>query len=255
MHTSALTNERIVKLAFAFREAKVVLSAVELGLFTVLGGRATRISNRSETGSASTSAGRGTFLMRWSRLGCSNATKMVSMPTRLKRLLSRSPEANLRRRELDHVNAHLYPVEPLIPALRTGSAHGAEAAAGNYPSFYSDPVTLEAFLKGMTGATLLPAKALATKSPGRTTGPSSISAARRAACPCQIAQVQAHITGGGFDLPPVKPLFDSYVQHHSLSHRLRFHPGDFFNDPMTTTDVLIMVTSCTTGTWRPRGCC
>ena len=36
MQTSALTNERIVKLAFAFREAKVVLSAVELEVFTVL---------------------------------------------------------------------------------------------------------------------------------------------------------------------------------------------------------------------------
>src|SRR5262249_31988416 len=34
--TSTLTADRIKNLAFAFREAKVVLSAVELGLFTVL---------------------------------------------------------------------------------------------------------------------------------------------------------------------------------------------------------------------------
>ena len=36
MDASPLTHERIVKLAFAFREAKVVLSAVELEVFTVL---------------------------------------------------------------------------------------------------------------------------------------------------------------------------------------------------------------------------
>ena len=36
MNASARTTDRIVKLAFAFREAKVVLSAVELDVFTVL---------------------------------------------------------------------------------------------------------------------------------------------------------------------------------------------------------------------------
>lgn len=56
----------------------------------------------------------------------------------------------------------------------------------------------------------------------------------------QIAQAHAHITGGGFDLSPVKPLFDSYVRDLGLSSRLQFYPGDFFQEPLPNADVLVM---------------
>ena len=46
--------------------------------------------------------------------------------------------------------------------------------------------------------------------------------------------------GGGFDLPPVHPLFENYVQQHGLSDRLRFYPGNFFHDPLPIADVLVM---------------
>ena len=36
------------------------------------------------------------------------------------------------------------------------------------------------------------------------------------------------------------PLFDSYVQEHALSDRLRFYSGDFFNDPLPSADVLVI---------------
>src|SRR5262249_45530422 len=58
--------------------------------------------------------------------------------------------------------------------------------------------------------------------------------------PVQIAHVHAQLTGGGFDLPPIRPVFDRYVQEHGLSSRLRFYPGDFFQDPLPTADVLVM---------------
>jgi hypothetical protein len=48
------------------------------------------------------------------------------------------------------------------------------------------------------------------------------------------------LTGGGYDLPPMGPLFDRNVQRHELSDRLRFHPGDFFADPLPVADVLVM---------------
>jgi hypothetical protein len=241
MHTSAPSNERIVKLAFAFREAKVVLSAVELKVFTVLAeGPLDLETLRNRTGIDQRGA-RDFF----------DALVAIGMLERHKNgCYANTPESDFyldHRKptyvgaELDHVNAQLYPRwNSLTPALRTGSAQSGAGAAGNYPSFYSDPVTLEAFLKGMTGATLLPAKALATKFPWEDYRTVIDIGCAQGCLPVQIAQVHAHITGGGFDLPPVKPLFDSYLQQHGLSHRLRFYPGDFFNDPMPTADVLVI---------------
>ena len=50
--------------------------------------------------------------------------------------------------------------------------------------------------------------------------------------PVVIAQVHSDITGGGFDLPPLKPLFENYVREHGLSQRLRFFTGDFLQDAL-----------------------
>ena len=57
--------------------------------------------------------------------------------------------------------------------------------------------------------------------------------------PVQIAQAHPHITGGGFDLPAMQPLFESYVRDHGLDHRLRFHAGDFMREPLPSADVLV----------------
>jgi len=241
VHTSALTNERIVKLAFAFREAKVVLSAVELGLFTVLAEGPLELEPLRNRLGIDQRGARDFF----------DALVALGMLERYKNgQYANTPECDLyldcRKptylgAELDHVNAQLYPRwNSLTPALRTGSAQSGAGAAGNYPSFYSDPITLEAFLKGMTGATLLPAKALATNFPWADYQTVIDVGCAQGCLPVQIAQVHNHISGGGFDLPPVHPLFENYVQQHGLSDRLRFYPGNFFHDPLPIADVLVM---------------
>jgi O-methyltransferase domain len=58
--------------------------------------------------------------------------------------------------------------------------------------------------------------------------------------PVQIALAHDHLSGGGFDLPPVGPIFEQYVDSHGLGNRLRFYPGDFFTDPLPEADVLVM---------------
>ena len=49
-----------------------------------------------------------------------------------------------------------------------------------------------------------------------------------------------HVTGGGFDLPPLEPIFDSFVSGFGLGERLSFTAGDFFADPLPEADVLVM---------------
>ena len=60
------------------------------------------------------------------------------------------------------------------------------------------------------------------------------------AVPVAIALAHEHLTGGGFDLPPLKPLFDAYAARCGVADRLSFTPGDFFADPLPHADVLIM---------------
>ena len=38
----------------------------------------------------------------------------------------------------------------------------------------------------------------------------------------------------------MKSVFDEYVDRHGLSGRLRFYPGDFFQDQLPSADVLVM---------------
>ena len=58
--------------------------------------------------------------------------------------------------------------------------------------------------------------------------------------PVQVARAHEHITGGGFDLPALGPIFDDFVAEAGLSDRLRFHAGDFFAEDLPQADVLVM---------------
>jgi hypothetical protein len=58
--------------------------------------------------------------------------------------------------------------------------------------------------------------------------------------PVQVALAHPHLTGGNFDLPNVGPVCEDYVASFGLQKRLRFHPGDFFTDPLPAADVLVM---------------
>ena len=58
--------------------------------------------------------------------------------------------------------------------------------------------------------------------------------------PVQVALAHEHITGGGFDLPRLEPIFDAFVAQFGLGDRLRFTPGDFFADQLPVADVLVM---------------
>jgi hypothetical protein len=58
--------------------------------------------------------------------------------------------------------------------------------------------------------------------------------------PVQLALAHPHLSGGGFDLPPVGPIFEEYVNRFGLTDRLRFYPGDFFTDELPTAEVLVM---------------
>jgi hypothetical protein len=48
------------------------------------------------------------------------------------------------------------------------------------------------------------------------------------------------VSGGGFDLPPLEPIFNRYVTQFGLGDRLEFTGGDFFADDWPQADVFVM---------------
>jgi hypothetical protein len=58
--------------------------------------------------------------------------------------------------------------------------------------------------------------------------------------PVTLARAHPHLTGSGFDLPPVGPVFQEFVARNGLSDRVTFQGGNFFDDPLPKADVIIM---------------
>ncbi|MEC5289351.1 methyltransferase [Aurantimonas sp. C2-6-R+9] len=58
--------------------------------------------------------------------------------------------------------------------------------------------------------------------------------------PVTLARTHSHLTGVGFDLPPVRPIFEAFAAQNRLSERVKFHAGDFFQDEFPATDVIVM---------------
>ena len=44
----------------------------------------------------------------------------------------------------------------------------------------------------------------------------------------------------GFDLAEVAPIFEDYVEENGLTSRVRFQPGNFFQDQLPNADVIMM---------------
>ncbi len=54
-----------------------------------------------------------------------------------------------------------------------------------------------------------------------------------------VLDAHPHLSGGVFELPPVRPLFDEHMAQAGLTDRITFHAGDFFTDPLPAADVLV----------------
>jgi hypothetical protein len=73
----------------------------------------------------------------------------------------------------------------------------------------------------LTAATLAVAHAIAAKFPWQDYATILDVGTAEGCLPVQVLQRHPHLTGTGFDLPPLAPLFDAYVERHALSSRLR----------------------------------
>ena len=233
--------DNIVRLGKAFRASKVLLSAVELGVFTTLAkGARDPETLRTEVGISERGARDFFDLLVALKLLERDGSGRYRNGLEAELYLDRSKDTYIGG-GYDHHNKRGYPHwHSLTTALKTGKPQSV-AAAGNYFSdLYADQMMLETYTEGMTGGTRLAAAAIATKFPWCRYKTVIDIGTAQGCLPAEIVRAHPHLTGGGFDLPAVRPRFESYVKEHGLAHRLHFHAGDFLKGPLPSADVLII---------------
>jgi len=243
---SPLNPSAILQTAFSFWSSKVLLTAVEFGLFTRLSGRSLTGAELGEQLELHPRAVPDFFdalvAMKFlEREGDGPTAKYGNTPEGALFLDQASPRyvGGI----LIMLNARLFRYWHDLPeALRTGKPqnevkHGAK---GIFEELYSDLPRLEQFMGAMTGLSRINFEALAEKfdfsryqtlcDVGGATGLLSIEVAKR----------QPHLKCVSFDLPPVEPIAKKHIAAAGLSQRVGTASGDFFKDPLPKADVITM---------------
>jgi O-methyltransferase domain/Dimerisation domain len=232
--------------AFAFWSSKVLLTAVEFDLFTILGNR--RITG-GELGAELGLNRRGisdffdalVAMQFLGREGDGPSAKYHNTATSALYLDSNSPRyiGGI----LVMLNVRLFKFWNDLPeALRTGkpqneTKHGGK---GIFEELYQELPKLEQFMGAMTGLSRINFEAFAAKfdfsnfktlcDVGGATGLLCIEAAKK----------HPHLRCTSFDLPPVEPIAQRHIAVAGLSDRIGTASGNFFEDPLPQADIITM---------------
>lgn len=237
-----LHPDEILKVGMGFFASKTLMSAVEMGVFTELAGRAEPLD---------TLQGRLGLHPRGAR-DFLDALVALKFLERHDGVYRNSPTAEhfLDRHKpsyiggiLEMANSRLFPSwAHLTTALRTGRPQNEDSGSAPDPflSLYADPARLKQFLTAMTGVSRGANLAIARKFPWYDCKSAVDVGTAQGDLITQVALANPHIQGIGFDLPAVGPIFEEYVQANGLSSRVKFVPGSFFEDPLPKADVVMM---------------
>ena len=226
----------------AFWASKVLLSAVEMGVFTELAhGPEAFDSLSGRLGLHPRSAS--DFL---------DALVALGFLQRNADVYANTPETNLfldRKKPayvggiLEMANHRLYPFwAHLTEALRTGKPQNEvkTGADGLFETLYADPARLKEFLGAMTGVSHGANMTIARAFPWTNYRSFVDVGTAQGDLAVQIALAQPHLRGIGFDLPEVAPIFEEYAASADVTPRLTFQPGDFFKQDLPKADVVLM---------------
>jgi hypothetical protein len=246
VNTSPVSPDAILQTAFGFWGSKVLLTAVEFGLFTTLGKR--RLSGAQLGGELQLHA-RGiadffdalvamNFL---DRDGEGDGAKYFNTPAGALYLDRNSPRyiGGI----LEMLNARLFKFWHDLPeALRTGrpqneTKHGQK---GMFEELYSELPKLEQFLGAMTGLSRINFESLAAKFDfSRFQTLCDVGGATGLLC-IEVAKKHPQLRCTSFDLPPVEAIAQKHIAAAGFSNRIGTASGDFFRDPLPKADVITM---------------
>ena len=236
----------IMQTATAFWSSKVLLTAVELELFTVLGDGA---MTAAELGTALGLHPRGTFDFFDALVALKFLERDGDGPDGRYRN-TRDTAAFLDRRSphyagalLEMLNARIFGFwDDLGTALKTGQPqnelkHGSKAL---FEELYADDAKLDQFLNAMSSLQAFNFERLAEQfdfSRYRTV--SDIGGAL-ALLSRTVGAQHPHLHFTSFDLPPVASHARTHIEAAGMGERIDTVGGDFFTDPLPRADVITM---------------
>ena len=238
----ALTPENCMQLGLGFMASKTLLSAIELGLFTTLADGPMTAEQLTTQLSLHLRSARDFF----------DTLVALGMLEREDGVYRNTPETDhfLVRGKLSYIggllemaNERLYKFwGSLTEGLRTGQPQNEvrTGGAGLFETLYNDPERLRLFLGAMTGLSMGASRAIAEKFPWKDYQTVVDVGGAQGGLLVQVCLAHQNLRGSNFDLPVVGPIFEEYVATNGLSDRLSFLPGNFFEDPLPTADVIAM---------------
>lgn len=246
-NSGVIDPSAIIQTGFAFWASKVLLTAVEFGVFTVLGaeGRKTGAELGKELGLHSRAIADffdALVAMKFlERAGDGASAVYFNTPAGALYLDQTSPRYV--GGVLVMLNARLFKFWNDLPeALKTGKPQNEvkHQQKGIFEELYSDAGRLEQFMGAMTGLSRLNFEALAGKFDfGRYKTLCDVGGAL-GVLSVEVAKQHAGLTCVSFDLAQVQPLAKKYVAAAGLSGRITSVSGDFFKDALPKADVITM---------------
>jgi len=237
-----LTPEHILQTGLGFWPSKVLLSAIEMGVFTELAHGPETLESLGGRMGLHPRASRD-FLDTLVALGFLERREGKYSNTPSTDLFLDRHKPSYMGGLLEMANHRLYGFwGHLTEAVRTGKPQN-EVRSGDAPFFealYADPARLRQFLSAMSGLSRGAAKAIAAKFPWSNYRTLVDVGTAQGDTAAQILLAHPHLTGTGYDLAEVGPIFEEYVEGLGLSQRLRFTAGSFFDGLLPKTDVVVM---------------
>ncbi len=229
-----------------FWQAKCLLSAIELGLFTELGKGP---ETRTDIGAALSLHPKGIpdFLdglvaMRFLERDGSGEDALYSNTEETGRLLDRNSSEYMAG-YLEMANSRLFPFwVGLTQTLQTGRPQNEIKGSGPqiFEEIYRDPDRLEQYMRAMSGIGVSNFRALAQKfdfSSFRTLCDVGGASGRLS---IEIARAHSHMRCSTSDLPAVEPIARRTIAEAGLTDRISALVGDMFQDPFPQADVITM---------------
>jgi hypothetical protein len=235
-----ISPDRILQTGLAFWGSKTLLTAVEIELFTDLA---------KHPGDLASVQGRMGLHPRGAR-DFLDALVALGFLQREEGIYRNTPEADLFLDKakpsyiggiLEMANHRLFRYwGDLTTAVRTGESQN-ESKGGHDPfkALYADPAKLREFLRAMSGVSRGANVTIAQKFPWANYKSCADIGTAQGDLVTQITLANTHLSGIGFDLPEVGPVFEEYITANGLAERVSFVGGSFFTDELPKADVLL----------------
>lgn len=238
-----LRPDHIMEVGLGFWASKVLLSAVEMGVFTELASGPQQFDRL---------AGRLGLHARSAR-DYLDALTALGFLQRSNGTYSNAPETDLFLDKhkptyiggmLEMGNARLFGFwNHLTEALRTGKQQNEakdDSGASPFKALYADPARLREFLAAMSGISRGSNMAIARKVSWANYKTYADVGTAQGDLAVQIALANPHLKGIGFDLAEVGPVFEEYAKACGVNNRVSFQAGDFFTQDLPRVDVITM---------------